>query len=95
MVRNSLFNDKCYLFRLTGAGADDNVEHEHVVDLELVFLDLLLEGFLVDDAGVAVQEELVDLVREHTLDRAAFEGLAALGDHVRNLRLLLGKQVTW
>jgi len=42
--------------------ADENVEGEHIVDCELLLVNPLFKGFLVDDDFVAINEMFFDLV---------------------------------
>ena len=51
-----------YLFGLALSRADDHIESIHLVDLELAFLDLLLEGLLVDDHIVPIDEVFLELM---------------------------------
>lgn len=73
------------LLGLSLAAADVDVESEDVVDCELLAVDALLEGLLVDDDLVAVDEVLLELVGEHALERAHLVGLADLLDHLGHL----------
>lgn len=55
------------------------------MNLELLVLDFLLEGLFVDDDFVAVDEMLLEFVREHSLDWVDFVGVADLLDHLSGL----------
>ena len=65
--------------------ADEDDEGEDVVHCELLAVDALLEGLLVDDDLVTVDEVLLELVGQHALERIHLVGLADLLDHLRDL----------
>ena len=73
------------LLGLALAAADEDVEREDVVHCELLAVHALLEGLLVDDHLVAVDEVLLELVGEHALQRTHLVGLADLLDHLGHL----------
>lgn len=50
------------VFWLTFSRGDDNVKDEDVVDVEFVFIDLLVEGFGINDNVVTIDQVLLDIV---------------------------------
>lgn len=72
-------------FGLSLSGADDNVEGEHVVDVELVLISLLVEGLLVDDDVIPVNQKLLQVVRQNTLHWVAFIAFDGLSDKAGNV----------
>ena len=73
------------LLGLSLTAADVNVERKDVVDCELLAVDALFEGLLVDDDLVSIDEVLLELVGEHALEWAHLVSLADLLDHLSHL----------
>ena len=54
-----------------------------------MFVDALVEGLFVDDAGVAVDQVLLEFVAEHALQGVDLVALADLVDSLGNVGVLL------
>ena len=76
---------RLYLLGLSLARGHDDVQCVDLVDVELVVLHLLVEGLLVDDGVVAVDQVLLELVGQHSLQRIHLVGLCHLGDGLRDV----------
>ena len=53
----------------------EDVKSEHIVDCEFLSIDSLLEGLLVDDDLVAVDQVLLELVGKNTFQRSHLIGV--------------------
>lgn len=73
-----------YIFRLSLSSGNDNIQCVDLVDLEFVIIDLLIEGFLVDDAVVSVDQMLFQFVGKHTFEGIHFVGFSDLLDSLGN-----------
>lgn len=85
---NSSLVDGCSQFAgfwFSLASADNDVEGENVVDVEFVLIGLLVEGLLVDDDVVAVNKELLKVVREDSFNWVAFKAFDGFSDKSGNV----------
>lgn len=65
--------------------ADEHVQREHIIDSKFLGIDPLLEGFLVDDDLVAIDQMFLKLVREDSLKGVHFVGVAHFLDDFSHL----------
>ncbi len=79
------------LLWLTLPTADKHVQCEDVVHGELLGIDSLFEGLLIDDDLIAVDEVLLELVGEDSLEGSHLVGIAHLLDHLSDLVV----EVSW
>jgi hypothetical protein len=68
------------LLGLALSAAHEDIKGEDVVNSELLLIDLLLKGLLVDDDLVAVNQVLLELVGKYALERSNLVGIADLLD---------------
>jgi len=62
------------LFGLAFTSRHDDIKSINFIDLEFMIVDLLIEGFLVDNSLVAVNQMFLQLVRQNTLQGGDFVG---------------------
>lgn len=80
-----------YLFGFAFSTAHEHIQSENIVHLEFLVLDFLLEGLLVEDNLVAVNQVLLEIVGKDTFQRLNFIGVAHFLDGLSNLVV----EVTW
>ena len=57
------------------------------MDIELELFNFLIEGFLIDNDFVAVDQVLFELMRQNAFDRVDFVGLTYLPNEFSNFRI--------
>lgn len=72
-------------FGFSFTGTDENVQHEHIVDLEFVVFHLLVKGFFVDDGSITIEEELLHVVRQHTFHGVHLVSIGTFLNNIGNL----------
>jgi len=84
-LASSYHKQLSYFLGLAVTGGDKDIETEDFVDVEFVFFNFLVEGGLVDDAGVTIEQVLLQFVGQNTFQRLAFVGFSNLTNNVSNL----------
>lgn len=86
-IKSSFVNSaaKISFFGFSLPTADEHVQREHIINCEFLRIHPLLEGFLVDDDLVAINQVFFKLVREDSLQRVHFVGVTHFLDDFSDL----------
>lgn len=73
------------------SSTDDDIKSEHIENVEFILISFLVEGFLVNYNIISVDQELLQVVREHSLNGVAFIGFNCLSDKSCNIGVLISR----